>query len=409
MLDFNKYVKYMPNLQEYRKKYPSLDYICDSKGERFAIIGVQPIDYSGESYWANMDVLRAAGQEVPSTFKEMLKVMRTVKAHDPSIIPWQSYWNIDYTQSWIASMLGAQYKGDTLVYYDTEDGKYKSAYREKSAKRKELIEMMATMYKEGLINPEIAEMSAEQEQNAIATGKWAFSAVYNNSPEAEIFKVEPGEDLPYDIQPITPPADENGNRYLPIAYQHDGLPSWGIVCSSKAKHPEILSAYMDEVVSQFGRDIFNYGVEGTTFDYDDGVPTMRDNIDKAKYGIGTQYEVWMVGMGPVIRTSGGYKMGQKAIDLNLKNFTKGSVQAKFDPVFTIFAADEASEKANLENTMITFVKEQEAKFIYGQKDMSSWDDYVKQLESIASMDDLLKLYTDAQTIVRDPKRVFIAD
>ncbi|HCA30473.1 MAG TPA: hypothetical protein DEP23_13380 [Ruminococcaceae bacterium] len=59
--------------------------------------------------------------------------------------------------------------------------------------------------------------------------------------------------------------------------------------------------------------------------------------------------------------------------------------------------------------MITFVKEQEAKFIYGQKDMSSWDDYVKQLESIASMDDLLKLYTDAQTIVRDPKRVFIAD
>lgn len=127
-------------------------------------------------------------------------------------------------------------------------------------------------------------MSFEQEQNAIATGKWAFSATYNNSLEAEIFKVEKGAELPYDIQPMTAPADPDGNRYLPIAYQHDGLPSWGIVCSSKVEHPELLAAYMDQVVSPFGRDIFNYGVEGTTFDYVDGVPTIRDGIDKAEYG-----------------------------------------------------------------------------------------------------------------------------
>lgn len=46
LLDFNKYSEYMPNLQEYRKQYPNLDYVCNSKNERFAIVGVQPIDFA---------------------------------------------------------------------------------------------------------------------------------------------------------------------------------------------------------------------------------------------------------------------------------------------------------------------------------------------------------------------------
>ena len=406
LLDFNKYSEYMPNLQEYRKQYPNLDYVCNSKNERFAIVGVQPIDFAGESYWVNMDVLNAAGQKVPETFEEMLSTMRSVKANDPTIIPWQSYWNIDYTQGWFAKMMGAKYDANTIIYYDTADSTYKCVYREASAKRRELIEMMATLYREGLINSEIAEMSFEQEQNAIATGKWAFSATYNNSPEVEIFKVEKGAELPYDIQPMTAPADSDGNRYLPIAYQHDGLPGWGIVCSSKVEHPELLAAYMDQVVSPFGRDIFNYGVEGTTFDYVDVVPTIRDGIDKAEYGIGTQYEVWMVGMGPVVRTADGYNLASATLDNNMNNFMDGTVKADFSPQFTVFGSDEATEKANLENNIMTFVKEQEAKFIYGQRNMDEWDAYVQELESFASIDDLITLYGEAQTIERDPERIF---
>ena len=40
--------------------------------------------------------------------------------------------------------------------------------------------------------------------------------------------------------------------------------------------------------------------------------------------------------------------------------------------------------------------------------MSEWDAYVAELEKLASIDDLLKLYNGTQVIVRDPERIFVA-
>ncbi len=67
------------------------------------------------------------------------------------------------------------------LYYDPDAASRKFAYREEEqSHRKELISAMAAMYHEGLINPEIATMSGEQEDQALADGKWAFYAGYNS-------------------------------------------------------------------------------------------------------------------------------------------------------------------------------------------------------------------------------------
>ena len=84
------------------------------------------------------------------------------------------------------------------------------------------------------------------------------------------------------------------------------------------------------------------------------------------------------------------------------------MKARFDPVFTIFNGDDGADKATIENALTTCIKENEAKFIYGIRDMSEWDAYVAELEKIASIDDLLDLYNNAKTIVRDPERIFVA-
>ena len=116
----------------------------------------------------------------------------------------------------------------------------------------------------------------------------------------------------------------------------------------------------------------------------------------------------MVGMGPLQRGAEGYKLIESAMELNLKNFTDGTVKAKFDPAFAVFTADSGAEKANLENALTTYITENEAKFIYNLRSMDEWDSYVAELEKIASIDDLLKLYNDSQIIVRDPERIFVA-
>ena len=404
-LDFNKYADYMPNLAEYRKNYASVDYICTDDGARYGIVGIQPIDFAGESWFANMDVLNAAGVEVPDTFEEMLAAMRTIRGRILTSAPNRPYGTTNKPKAGAAnSTAGRRNLGNNEPA--AKDSNRTS--RKPPHTRKDRTRPRADMYKEGLINSEIQTMSFEQEQNVIASGKWAFSTMYNGSPEVEIFKVQPGESLPFDIQNITPPADPNGNRYMEIPYQHDGIASWGLICSSKVEHPEYLAAYMDQVVSPYGRDIFNYGVEGVTYDVVDGVPTIKEGIDKDEYGVETQYEVWMVGMGPIVRTGAGYTLQQNCIDLNLKNFVDGTVKARFDPTFTIFDGDAGADKATIENALNTCIEENEAKFIYGIRDMSEWDAYVAELEKIANIDDLLSLYNNAKTIVRDPERIFVA-
>ena len=82
----------------------------------------------------------------------------------------------------------------------------------------------------------------------------------------------------------------------------------------------------------------------------------------------------------------------------------------FEPAFAIFSAEDAAEKASLENDIATYVTENEAAFIYGLRDMSEWDAYVAELEGIADFDTLLDLYNNkAQIIVRDPARVWVAE
>ena len=238
LLDFNQYIDYMPNLQEYRKTYPNMDYLNTAEGNRYAIVGVQPIDYAGESWFVNMDELKKAGVEkAPETVDELLAAMRAVKEKDSAVTPFLSYWNISYAMGAFANLINAQ---TSAVYYDTEDDTYKFAYNEESSKRKELIQLMADMYAEGLVNREIATLSDEQAKALLAQGQWAFTYLYGNSLEKEVFKVDRGEELPFDIQPMTPPAASDGKRYLSIAYQHDNVPGWGIVCSSQTEHPELL-------------------------------------------------------------------------------------------------------------------------------------------------------------------------
>ena len=45
----------------------------------------------------------------------------------------------------------------------------------------------------------------------------------------------------------------------------------------------------------------------------------------------------------------------------------------------------------------------------GQRDIAEWDAFLEELESIADIDALLELYNEADTIVRNPERVFVVE
>ena len=78
------------------------------------------------------------------------------------------------------------------------------------------------------------------------------------------------------------------------------------------------------------------------------------------------------------------------------------------PVHTLFSTEAGEQKANIENTLKTYVDEQEAMFIYGQRSMSEWDAFVEEVNNLIDVQELLNLYNNAETILRDSPRVFQA-
>ena len=47
-------------------------------------------------------------------------------------------------------------------------------------------------------------------------------------------------------------------------------------------------------------------------------------------------------------------------------------------------------------------------FIYGQRSMSEWDAFVEEVNNLIDVQELLDLYNNAETILRDSPRVFQA-
>lgn len=325
--------------------------------------------------------------------------MRTVREKRPDAIGFQSYWGLPYTHGWIADAMGAE---RNPLYYDPDAASWKFAYREEEqSHRKELISAMAAMYHEGLINPEIATMSGEQEDQALADGKWAFYAGYNGSVRAQFKadKADGGNPMPFEIQAILPPKGIDGKRHLSIAYVHDAIPGWGFVASSQVEHPELLAAYMDTVAPPFAKDLWNFGLDGVTYDVVDGGKVLHENIDRDTTGYYSLYEVWTVGMGADERIT--KQDGTFYVDMwnmNRKAFDDEEMEAVWMKGIPIFMPEAGAERSSIENDLNTYDTEQEAKFIYGNRPMSEWDDYVEEVEKYIDIDSLLQLYKDAKTI-----------
>ena len=63
---------------------------------------------------------------------------------------------------------------------------------------------------------------------------------------------------------MKPPSFDGKTNYW-ITVAHDTIPYWGYMASSKVKNPELLAAYIDNVMSEKSSELFEWGVEGLTF------------------------------------------------------------------------------------------------------------------------------------------------
>ena len=173
-------------------------------------------------------------------------------------------------------------------------------------------------------------------------------------------------------------------------YQNEGsskTTNKGISISVQAEDPEDILKFFDWFFTKEGSTVANYGIEGTSFEYDaEGNPQYTDlianNPDYTLQQISLQY-TWS-DIPTIVDRDRSFaptytQESMDAIDL----YTKSTDGAYEMPSRLSFTTDESEEYASTIGDIETRADEQIVRFVIGELNFDSdWDDFVQELKDM---------------------------
>lgn len=407
-LNLMDYIDYMPNLKSYLETYPQIANMVTEDGALYCVNDIEPNDYICESYYVNMAALAELGMDVPTTWDEMLECMRAYHEKHPTGAPFISY---GWGESYYMYALSLINHAETGFYYDGE--KWNSQLTNKDSGYYELIDMMHTMYSEGLLNPEFSTMSDEQSYQYIQDGEWLFSFFYINAIEHEIFL---DEEIPYDYAPMLTPAYKEGDpRYGAVTVAYDNAVGWGYFVNADVENPELMCSYLDTIISAEASDLYSWGVKDVTYTVDENghrsfTGEYTDPTVRSASGVGNLLDVRYIQYKNreaeyVSFTDGGKAAYDMVIDALINGDMIGVRALRGTPNFT---SEENETIARSTTPFKTYIDENVMYFIDGTRDMSEWDAFVEETLALGNMDEVLSIYESAEQVIYSTERRYVS-
>lgn len=178
----------------------------------------------------------------------------------------------------------------------------------------------------------------------------------------------------------------------PDGYQSNtldtGTSARATAITTTCEHPEIAAAWLDYAYTFAGSMNSTYGIEGKSYDFVDGYPTIRNEVKASDKGWNEEESMsrWMLGAinYPNARDDRFYKQ----INLNepykvdiQTNWMKAQEDITMPPL--AFTADENSIFTTVMADVSTYVQENSLKFIIGALDLDAdWENFVSTIEGM---------------------------
>lgn len=405
-LDLNKYQDQMPNLTQYRKDYPQLKYLEADDGSYYALTDIEPTDTLQESWFVNKTKLEELGLNVPETYDELVAAMQAMKDKYPDSTPFITYgWGFGYYQFALSWLNDAKYSG---MFFDGE--KWDHSLQSEKSKQKELVSIMAEWYEKGFLHPEFTTISDEQASQVVLDGNWLFSTYYLGAIEREIFQFN---EMPYEVAPILAPAMKAGDpHYISITTQFDTIPYWGYFAGADVKHPELMAALMDFIVSEEASTLFNWGIQGLTYEVDENgnkyyLEDFATNSDRRKeVGLGNFMDVrYIMLKARDTDYASAIPPVKQAMDFVNHAAASGEAALRFINRGTPTMSQEQKELvARSLNPMNTYADEQLMLFIDGTRPLSEWDDFVAEWQKYGNIEEVIKIYEEGKQVIYAEER-----
>ncbi|MCI9626728.1 MAG: extracellular solute-binding protein [Clostridia bacterium] len=268
-------------------------------------------------------------------------------------------------------------------YVDGNEIKYGPAQPE----YKEFLATFQKWYSEKLLDNNIATIDNKILDTNMLTGKTGASVAYAGSGlDKWMSATSEGKAENYRLVGTPYPVLEKGQKAEFGAYSLPYVSSGSAAITTACKYPQVAAKFLDFAYGEEGKLLYNFGVEGESYNMVDGYPTYTDKVLHNEEGL-TKTNALMryiraAGSGPFVQDKRYLEQyyereeQTQAIDLWV------NTNAESHAVPTISATEEeSSELAKLTNAIDTYVSETFLQFIMGIKPLSEFDSYVSELRN----------------------------
>jgi putative aldouronate transport system substrate-binding protein len=383
LLPIEDYVEKMPN---FMALYPDVleDPTLRVDGHLYFLRGNKPAESIIKSYWSlwiRKDWLDKLSLEIPTTLDEFKNVAIAFATQDPDgngVNDTFGYTGLnEVNNGYMDPILGAFGVGQDDFILDAEGNLVYSAateaYRDALAWMKDFI---AT----GAVDPDISLMT---------TFDAVREKVYRNQVGMMYFSWAEFVKPPYDqtLAEMTPnaewiqidapigPAGKNSSCYNVPGFANSG---W-VLSADLADNPEkldLILRYLDYITTGEGSDLVCYGVEGTHFNYVDGKVVTTDRISEVSFA--WQHQL----------------MGRDEINYLAIKFPTCSEEIataagynRINAYDSYVSIPDGQNKADLTR----YVTEETTRFIYGTRDLATWEDYKSNLYNLYGLQEYIDI------------------
>jgi putative aldouronate transport system substrate-binding protein len=397
-LNFKEYEEYMPNWVANRQADESQKQFDIDENTAYYVLPVVA-NYASEGWMVNKTRLDEYGLAIPTTFDEMVACMETIEKAKPESTQLAGYtcWGVDYWRGLVGNLIGNESRSATGCYRDEETGEY-YLYAQTDM-FKQTVELLADWYAKGYFHPDDFNMSEEEMISKVwAQNDWTFACTYQSSPEQFTNKWK--NDLPIEVVVIKPLAKEGVTPVVRADYRNDGY-YWAYCASAQTEHPELVASIIDMMVSDEYSALWFWGVEGLTYEVSESgkkqfINEYTEAAARLEYGIQSTLPDANISRNDMDARAAAWPDRVVAAHRANSTWLNNGEATYYYYTGPNFTADEAEEFAAIFTPIQTYINENLSLFVYGQRSLDEWDNFLAEMQNYGDIEKLLELCTNAE-------------
>lgn len=388
VLPVSDYVDLMPHYQDKVQKWnmePELEGLRQKDGKYYVLPGMHEAVWPDYTLIFRTDILEKHNIAAPTTWDELYTVLKQLKELYPDSIPFSDRFKFNSTLNIAATGFDTKAGwgfGSGLIYKKDQD---QFVYAPTTPEYKEMVTYFNKLVAEGLLDKESFTQDDDQAIQKFVNGK---SFVINgNSQTINLHRNDMDKILgkdKYSISKITVPGGPAGQLMSGSRLEN------GVMISAQAKKNENFKAIIQFIdwlyYSDEGQEFTKWGVEGVTFTKENGVRKLTDEYNynglnpKGTKDLRIEHGF----SGGVFSYGGTTELLQSMFSEEELEFQKAMKEVKTvipaEPPIP-YSVEEREQVTLISTPLKDYTDQNTLKFILGERNLSEYDAFVKELEN----------------------------